>query len=544
MASSTVDEVIDCLNTGQSFIVEAGAGAGKTRTLVESLAYLLSVKAGDFRIGNQRIVCITYTNVAVREIQSRINHDPLVRVSTIHDFLWDVIRGFQKELRLGLHHENRTLPPEKKIKNLELEGVSVEYWQYPSKWSEGKLGHDNIISLSKWLFSTYPKLARLVADRYPVIFVDEYQDTHESTISLLLDIVVKAKSARCVVGLFGDSMQKIYDRGVGRVENPSLRTIQKRENFRCSLAVIELLNRLRPSLKQVPGQGNLQGSVRFFHASSELDNPVKRLRSQLRAEGWLGNDEKVLMLTRKSIAADGGWSDLLAAYNKRGSFRVDDLMRRDDKYGVFFAEIEKLVSVFANRRYGEFLALQAKSAGPIRSHADKRKVARQMRELCELRLEGTIREVIDFVCSQGLLPKPRWVALLETSISDVSGSQGVEKEREFLDAFLELPFTQVINFERYLNDETPFSTNHGVKGEEYDNVLVVIDDTLWNRYKFEAVLADKQDKPQYVRSLNLFYVSCSRARNNLVVLATSPLSDEAIAGAKRLFGVENVSALV
>ena len=113
-----------------------------------------------------------------------------------------------------------------------------------------------------------------------------------------------------------------------------------------------------------------------------------------------------------------------------------------------------------------------------------------------------------------------------------------------LDELMAVPFIQVTNFERYRNDETPFSTNHGVKGEEYENVLVVLDDRLWNQYKFEAVLAGDTSKNQYERSLNLLYVSCSRAQQNLVVLAASPMGDPAIEGAVRIFGDDCVAQLI
>lgn len=539
MASAS-EQVVESLDARQSFIVEAGAGSGKTSTLVECLSHLLGTRADDFSSGNQQIVCITYTNVAANEISARINRDPLVRVSTIHDFLWSVIQGFQRELREGILAANAAAEPKKRIEDLDIAGVTIEYWQYPRKWAEGKLHHDDIIALSAWMFSTYPKLARLVADRYPIIFVDEYQDTHESTIQLLLDVLVESNSGRLTVGLFGDHMQKIYDRGVGKVERPFLRVIQKRENYRCSLAVIALLNKLRPSLQQVPGGANDEGSARFFYSQSGVDDPVRRLRAQLHGEGWSEGREKVLMLTRKGIAADLGWADLLAAYAQRGSLSVDDLMRRDDEFGALFAEIEELTSAFADGRYGDFLARRATGSGPIRAHADKQKAADQVAQLSALRQSATIGEVIDFVWSQGILRKPRRVTLLEERISLAEDPERAARDQQFLSSLRAVPFTQVTSFERYLNDETPFSTNHGVKGEEYENVLVVLDDTLWTMYKFEAVLAGDTSKSQFERTLNLLYVSCSRAKRNLVVLAASSLSASALAGAKRLFGESNV----
>lgn len=540
--ASTSEQVVSHLEAHESFVVEAGAGSGKTGTLIAALTYLLGAKAKELLQSGQQIVCITYTNVAVNEIMSRINRDPLVRVSTIHDFLWSVIGKFQNELRAGIIAANESADPKKRLEDLELAGVPIEYWQYPRKWREGKIHHDDVISLSSWMFSTYPKLARLVTAKFPIVFVDEYQDTHASTIQLLLDVLVKGNPDQITVGLFGDHMQKIYNDGVGKVERDWLAVIQKQENYRCSVAVIDVLNKLRPSLQQVPGADNDQGSARLFYAQSGLLDPVGTMRAQLREEGWAEEDEKVLMLTRKGIAADLSWPDLLAAYSQRGSLVVDDFMRRDDEFGKLFGDIEAIANAFGAGRFGNFLAQSVHGGGRIRSHADKKVVADQMARLNSLRASGTIGEVLDFVVDS-LLRKPTRVTRLEERIRVAEDPDRSAKDQQFLDALRAVPYVQVINFERYLNDETPFSTNHGVKGEEYENVLVVLDDTLWNNYKFEAVLSGDTSKSQYDRSLNLFYVSCSRAKQNLVVLVTSSMGEAAIEGAKRLFGDDSVSEL-
>lgn len=541
--ASTAEQVVECLEAHRSFVIEAGAGSGKTRTLVEALAFLVGSQARELLANGQQVVCITYTNVAANEIMSRINRDPLVRVSTIHDFLWSVIGGFQAELRAAILAANNMAETKKKIADLDLSGISIDYWQYPRKWQEGKIHHDDVISLSSWMFSTYPKLARLVADRFPIVFVDEYQDTHEKTIALLLDVLVANNPDCMTVGLFGDHMQKIYNDGVGKVERAELAVIQKQENYRCSVAVIDVLNKLRPGLQQLPGGDNVQGSARFFWSAVAPSDPIGKLRAQLAEEGWNDSDQKVLMLTRKGIAADLEWPDLLAAYSARGSLTVDDFIRRADEFGEQFANIEELALAFEARRYGDFLARRASGSGPIKVHADKVKAKTQVAKLNQLRESATIGEVLQFVWDDGLLRKPSRVTRLEERIKAAEDPDRAAKDQAFLDALFAVPYLQVVNFERYLNDETPFSTNHGVKGEEYDNVLVVLDDKLWTMYKFEAVLAGDASKTQYQRSLNLFYVSCSRAKQNLVVLAASSMSTDAIEGAKTLFGEEAVVQL-
>lgn len=538
--ATTSERVIECLAAHQSFIVEAGAGSGKTRTLVEALTYLLATDAKALLAGNQQIICITYTNVAANEILARINRDPLVRVSTIHEFLWSVIGPFQAELRQTIVTLNDAAGT-KRIDDLDLSTTRVEYWQYPRKWKDGKVNHDDVIALSAELFAAYPKLAKLIADKYPIVFVDEYQDTHPRTIGLLLDDLAGRNPGSVTVGLFGDHMQRIYNTGVGHVQRDDLQLIQKTENYRCSAAVIAVLNNLRPELQQVEGAQNLQGSARFYYIEgTSTSNPVSELRGHLRGEGWTDAKEKVLMLTRKGIASDLEWRELLDAYDNRSGFSVDDLMRRDDEFGELFADIELLVNAFNSGRFGAFLSLRGKSSGRVTAHADKEKAANEMARLTELRTRGTVGDVIDYVWNVGLLPKPRRLTRLEERIALAEDPDRAAKDQAFLYELRAVPFAQVVSFERYLNAETPFSTNHGVKGEEYEDVLVVVDDRLWNQYKFEAVLAGDASKPQYQRTLNLFYVSCSRAKKNLAVLAVSPMSAAAIDGAKRIFGDANV----
>ena len=65
---SVSEQVIEYLNDRKNFIVEAGAGSGKTYTLVEVLSSLIQERSKQLLASGQQIVCITYTNVAADEI--------------------------------------------------------------------------------------------------------------------------------------------------------------------------------------------------------------------------------------------------------------------------------------------------------------------------------------------------------------------------------------------------------------------------------------------------------------------------------------------
>ena len=92
-------QMIECIDNWKSFYVDAGAGSGKTFTLNQLIGYILINKKDSLRVNSQKILCITYTNVAVEEIKSRIRFKKFVTVSTIHKFLWEAIKRYQEEIK-------------------------------------------------------------------------------------------------------------------------------------------------------------------------------------------------------------------------------------------------------------------------------------------------------------------------------------------------------------------------------------------------------------------------------------------------------------
>lgn len=542
MASTSISEqVIDCLEHNKSFVVDAGAGSGKTYTLVEALTYLLRKRSDDYLSRGQQIVCITYTNVAVDEIKSRINSDPLVRVSTIHDFLWSVICDHQEQLRKCVLEANEKNEDTKRIDGLNLTGVPIKYWQYGRKWREGKIHHDDVISFASEMFLSYPKLSRLVADRYPVIFVDEYQDTQRQVVDLLLDSLTNGSKKNVTLGFFGDHMQKIYGTGVGKLERPELESIQKVENYRCSTEVIRVLNNLRPALQQVAaGERTLRGSAQFFY-SQDQNASLATLQERLHDEGW-ESGEKVLMLTHRFISKSLGWDNIRSVYANRNRFALENLLRKDDVFSETFQTIEDAVAAFDSRRYGELYSLLSiryrkndeRFSDPREYKLHFSQVLGQLRMLCR---SATIGQVLDHIWDNKLMTKTSRMIRLEDR------GRTENHIRKFIDDLRSTPYAEVSALYRYLNNETPFSTKHGTKGEEYNDVIVVINDRSWNQYNFASVLETNRRKSQYERSLNLFYVCCSRAKHNLAVLMESKVTDETIAGARRIFGDENVIKL-
>lgn len=88
-----VDEEIRkclCPESPKCFFVFAGAGSGKTRSLINTLTYIEERMGKWLSINGKKVAVITYTNAAVDEISRRMQYCSIFAVSTIHSFLWDL----------------------------------------------------------------------------------------------------------------------------------------------------------------------------------------------------------------------------------------------------------------------------------------------------------------------------------------------------------------------------------------------------------------------------------------------------------------------
>ena len=550
--NESFENVKDCINIGKSFVVEAGAGSGKTWTLIESIKHILDTQVTVLEKANQQIACITYTNVAKDEIIERIDNNPLVLVLTIHEFLWFVMKNYQKELKAEILRYNKA-DTKKPVENLEakIEQVTIEYSQYGRKFEKGKITHEDVLAFSSILFNTYPKISIIVANKFPFLFIDEYQDTEQRTIELLLDHLLTEAKSNIIIGFFGDSMQKIYNQGIGNIphkyiEDGRLTFITKNENYRCSLKVIELLGKIRPELIQKHTGNNLQGEISFIHCNNNIANADGNYLATLEfvkgIKGWkLESDTKILLLTHKGIANKLGYENLLAVYDSL-DFGRDRLLNKEELLSNFILnKVEILVRLYLEKNYRGFIKQLGIDGFIINYHSDKNKISSLMNSLIELRKEKSVKEVMNYIFENSLLTKPIRLDEFEIEINKPELDESETKRKKFYDDLMKVKYSEFILINDYIENFTPYSTKHGVKGAEYDNVLVVIDDNSWNQYKFNDVFAnERKNQGRYDRTRNLLYVCSSRAKNNLIFLSLSSMDAKAMHTINNWFGSDNV----
>lgn len=625
---SELDEIIENIEKGHNFLLTGGAGCGKTYTLVEVLKKISN------KYPTSSIACITYTNAAAIEIMNRANVNNML-VSTIHDFLWEEIKSFSKELKETLV-EIVNDESSKKIKNPNGEeyylskDVQIEYKDY-AFLKNGIISHDELLILAEKMFSKYPKLRNIVKDKYRYIFVDEYQDTSPLVIEILLKHLQESNHKN-IIGFFGDSMQAIYDEGVGSiqdyVDSNVVYEVRKQENRRNPQNVINIANKLRiDNLVQIPSEDSdapnmlngkvKEGDVKFLYSFKHKLQYIKSLYFFKEWDFDDSNETKELKLTHNLIASEGKFEKLMEIYDKDPILELknqikqripsstlicdtdtfDDVVKRFDKKitrgdninktrlevlledsrkkGMYdfvkdwsfnkvkkiyldketllddsanvnssktkvskrddllkhLFKIQNIIYMYNNKDYSSLM-----KNIHLEKNSDKKEFVEKLEKLSNMN-DSTIQDVIEYA------------HLASFCIKDDKLNEFIKNNEYLYWRVSRLKFSEFQNLYNYLEGFLPFATQHKIKGLEYENVLVLLDNGKWNKYNFEYLFnqeiedtLDSSKKKSYPKILErtkkLFYVCCTRAKQNLVVFYPNP-TPGVLDGAKRMFGATN-----
>ena len=601
----------------RSFIMKAGAGSGKTTSLIKGLSSAIRIHGDKLRKLRQRIACITYTEIAAGEIWRDVGSDPLVHVSTIHSFMWLLAKPFQNDIRLwvsariiekieALDQKQATYGPrvqqrtkDKDTRDLDrlhkqsgrIAAVKTFRYGTGSDYVKGILGHDDILKLVPYLIAERPLFRTLLARQFPCVFVDESQDTTTEVIEALKTVEREPGVTFCL-GFFGDPMQRIYATGIGLVEaGPNWADIPKPENFRCSTKVLNLANAIRRAgddLVQVPGQRQgpegviptPDGSAHLFilPADNTRDANLVSVRDWMAAQTgdnrWRlvdsGQEQvKVLVIVHQMAAKRLGFGELYAALNSKAptafkngfldgsAWPLSPCVKFLIPIAIAHTEGRQLEVMRLIREYSPILEKETLAGANV---AERLKA---LRELVTSIAEGmarssnaTIGDLLKLVYASGLLIlDPRLASYLDPEAAPpASPAEGEEndddqeedesdKEMASMDAFLACPATQLLAYQTYISERSPFWTQQGIKGAEFDRVLVVLDDAESTHFQFsyEKYLGlkklsetdlkniDAGEETTVDRTRRLFYVCCTRALKDLAVVLFSTDPEQAVA---------------
>ncbi|MCR9544689.1 UvrD-helicase domain-containing protein [Vibrio alginolyticus] len=574
------------LDNPKSFLLFAGAGSGKTRSLVNVLEEIREKNLGRLIQNGQRVGVITYTNAACNEIQRRLSYDPLFHVSTIHSFVWEMIKPFTEDIKgwlrtkLSADIEELDLKisnardingktAQQNIRKREAKATRLDDLRLVRKFSysptsnrieRGTVSHEEVIQITATLLNESPLLQNILTNRYPILLIDESQDTRKE----LMEAFIQTQSlnrSKFSLGLFGDLMQRIYGGGKHDLESSlpdDWKTPSKTINYRCPQRVVELINSIREEddkKKQEPKAGAPLGVVRLFIVDS--DTATKRdvevsIRAKMSAISedslWLEPNQIKALTLEHAMAAirgnfdkfylplatvDGLRDSLLNGTNASLRFLCSSLLplieaiRVRDEFAI--ANIIKKYSGVISSTNADFCL------DPISTLKNTDQSVEEIRAIV-WELDPPLAQVLLLIKAYKLLYIPDELnALLveSSSLKNDDEEENLSQRSIAWNQALLAPISHLANYALYINEELGYGTHQGVKGLEFDRVMAIMDDNSANGFLFryeklfgaqELSQTDIRNQSEgkdsvLSRTRRLFYVICSRAEKSLAVVA-------------------------
>ena len=241
------------------------------------------------------------------------------------------------------------------------------------------------------------------------------------------------------------------------------------------------------------------------------------------------------MITHKVLATQQGYERLLEI--------IDNGLRdKEDIFLLFFMNtVEPIFQALTDHNMQLLFDTLKLKRYPINNKAEKQKWKDLENNLCHARNGKTV-DVLKVVIESKLVPvdqpvRAYYQEYFDTPELQYSGTTSKE--------LLDLEYSQFISAIQFLQPEAKYSTEHGVKGEEYDNVIFAISKG-WNQYQFETYAPmirgtiPKGKESSFVRNRNLFYVCCSRPKKRLFFFVSVPVDEVFRSFLKNLVGEENI----
>lgn len=509
---NTMQRIINCIEENKMFLLEAGAGSGKTYSLIETIKYI------KVKYPRKNILCITYTNNAKNEIISRLPDTENIIISTIHDFIWSYIKNFQKELRkqvnIWIEEKINKLQSENDIERLEKYrnadlSLQIKYRDYEAL-HKGIISHDKVIDLAI-KFLEYPTFCNLLVNSFSYIFIDEYQYAEKKLLPCLINkINLYKKDNYLVLGLFGDNMQHIFNTGVGsinEIDNGLIR-ISKLENYRSCNEIINNNNCLRnDGIEQICMNEEIKVNQIAFIYNTSKDLYLKNFDF-----GKIEFKEfKRLFLVHGQIANEVGFSNIYSKYGKRYPMDVSNIMKKADERFLKYV-VENIMNKIYEYKSGNFSQIIREYSKKNFQKSDLLILHKNIDQIIN-NMTISIKNFIKELSNNNIIDINKFNKIIE-SYSDTN-------DEEFINSILEIQTEEFLNYYKQFSNNTMLDTMHGVKGNEFEHVIINIEEkTPWNWYDFDSYIRQnflaKRENIR-ARTEKLLYVACTRAKNTLII---------------------------
>ncbi|MFH6957214.1 UvrD-helicase domain-containing protein [Flavobacterium aquidurense] len=541
----------ELVNIEQHFRVSAGPGAGKTHWLTEHIKNVLH-KSGRLE-KTRKIACITYTNIAVETILTRLGTSAeRAEISTIHSFLYKhIIKPYAPLIALeyglnisemdghddtilynyGFLNEWKTKTGQQRIRedNLVVKAFKAIKWKfdtsgnlvamtdYPHKigsysiktvsyfeykkmtWEKGVVHHDDVLFFSYQIIKKFPFVLEVLRAKFPYIFIDEFQDSSPIQVAIFKEI----GSHESIIGIIGDKAQSIYKfQGADPTQFqlfqlPDMANYVMKENRRSTNEIIDVLNLIRADIKQEKyrNETNLKPMI----IVGEIISASQKVKQ-------LCNDEPIHSLSRDNITANIMKKEFSGSYNPK---LFEEL-----------AEVDKSSS--SNKYRSKIVTICIKAIEYAREGKFKDAI-KEMEKEFKTRTDPSIgrRVCLDhIVCLLSEYDNYKNASLfnfftilkrdIKPEISDLRSGGA----KTFYDANC---YEQMALCVKIPEDLSRDKTIHKAKGDEFDNVLLVLSEEKDLLFILNPDIENNEEH-------RINYVGVSRAKNKLFI-SVPQLSD-------------------
>ena len=579
---SQVDETLEkCIleTPRKSFFLFAGAGSGKTYSLVLLLKKIRDKIGQDLMLRGKNVAVITYTNAATDEIINRLDYSSVFHISTIHSFVWDVIKYYQNDIKqlycqylrddiriIGEKLDsarNKTTKTYRTnfekmnyLKDRLERAETIEKFVYNPNGSNPEynaLNHADVIKISAQMIMNSLMLQRIIAQRYPIFLIDESQDTKKELVDAFFSIQ-KNFGETFTLGLLGDQKQRIYTDG--KKDMVSIIPIEwekpvKKMNYRSAKRIVKLANAIGKDIdfhaEQVSREDAIEGFARLFIVQQgnginkdEVEQTVMKKMCELTKDAkWVEANTNVKILTLEHMMAVRrlGFEQFFGPLSKVTKYQMTFLQGTVSELEFFTKEILPIADSI--KEDGRIALEILKSNSPLLS---KKNIEKSYELYLRCREEtGTvakkvnddhsIREVVKAVRDSQLLTIPEVIRQACELTPDEINDE-MEEDLQAWVKVMDLSISMVRKYDDYVNQHTRFDTHQGVKGLEFERVMVIIDDSEAKGFMFsyDKLFGVKEltetdikhieagEESSIDRTLRLFYVTCTRAKESLAII--------------------------
>lgn len=585
----------------KSFFLFAGAGSGKTRSLVTLLKRIKDTYGVYYATSKKRVAVITYTNAAADEIVRRLGDASIFSISTIHSFIWGLIKHYQVDVKMciatdrqekidELSAKKSTASNQEKISKYrkELESIkSIKRFTYNpngDNLESNSLSHQDVIKIGAKFIRNKALFQDIIIQQYPIILIDESQDTNKGLIESMFELQNKHQN-KFVLGLFGDVKQRIYFDGksdLGSNLPKNWAQPVKELNHRSAKRIIKLANKVAENAKAIHPQLSridaMEGFTRLFivdtgnKANKEVvENSVLDKMAEITADNdWINSKcsdgqpaVKKLILEHHMAASRLGFLPLFEPLYSCDDTKDGVLKGSIPELKLF---IDLIVPIYRSSKSpnGTFaIAALVRKKSPLldknvlseseNMSGSLSKANQAVIDLCSLWQDNfpSLYEVVKCINDHSLFKLP-------DTLKSICNNTEASKESVW-ETVKNTTLDQIIAYADYISNNSEFGTHQGVKGLEYDRVMVLIDDSdargNWFSYdklfgvtgKSDADLKNEREGKETVidRTTRLFYVTCTRAKKSLAIVAytNNPELLKRLVVANNWFGDDEIEIL-